>query len=138
MGKMKNKYFIIPLIVIVSFYIMLNLLGIHIVCYFKSLTGIPCPGCGLTRAYLALFKGNLSKAFFYHPLFIVPVIVLLYFIIPKFKNSKHNSIFVSAICIIFIGTYIVRMILFFPHTSPLDFDSNALFPKIITRVFGIK
>lgn len=134
MGKLNSKNVLIPLSVIICFYIMLNLLGIHIVCYFKALTGIPCPGCGLTRAYLALFKGNLTRALFFHPLFIVPAIVLIYLIIPKLRNSKYNNLFWSIICIIFIGTYIVRMLLFFPHTAPLDYDKNALIPKIITNI----
>jgi hypothetical protein len=41
---------------------------------FKQLTGLPCPGCGLTRAYQAAWKGNYAEAFSWHPLFwLVPV-----------------------------------------------------------------
>jgi hypothetical protein len=32
------------------------------VCIFKNLTGIDCPGCGLTRAFCALAKGGLTRA----------------------------------------------------------------------------
>jgi hypothetical protein len=40
--------------------------------------GIPCPGCGLTRATLALFRGELSAAIHFHPLVFVLTPVAAY------------------------------------------------------------
>lgn len=37
-------------------------------CPFKSLTGIPCPGCGTTRAALALARLDVAGAFVHYPL----------------------------------------------------------------------
>lgn len=37
-------------------------------CPFNMLTGLPCPGCGMTRAVNALLHGNWSQAITYHPL----------------------------------------------------------------------
>ncbi len=36
-------------------------------CLFRLFTGLYCPGCGGTRAVLALLSGNIRKSFFYHP-----------------------------------------------------------------------
>ena len=56
------------------FYLLLAALGHG--CPIRWLTGIPCPGCGLSRAYLALLSGNLKGAFAFHPLFwAVPLLV---------------------------------------------------------------
>jgi hypothetical protein len=33
--------------------------------------GIPCPGCGLTRATLALLRGDVASALHFHPLVFV-------------------------------------------------------------------
>ena len=38
------------------------------VCPFHALTGVPCPGCGSTRAVLALFRGDVAAAFGFNPL----------------------------------------------------------------------
>lgn len=38
------------------------------VCYFRFLTGLPCPGCGLTRSLEALWHGHLLLSLRYHPL----------------------------------------------------------------------
>jgi hypothetical protein len=37
-------------------------------CPSRCLFGIPCPGCGLTRATIALLRGELVAALRYHPL----------------------------------------------------------------------
>jgi hypothetical protein len=37
-------------------------------CPMASTLGVPCPGCGLTRATLALLRGEFSAAFRFHPL----------------------------------------------------------------------
>ena len=37
-------------------------------CPFHALTGVPCPGCGTTRAALALARGDVAAAFGWNPL----------------------------------------------------------------------
>ncbi|MCC7391607.1 DUF2752 domain-containing protein [Candidatus Sumerlaeota bacterium] len=48
-------------------------------CYMKSTTGIPCPGCGLTRSVTSVFHGHLPLAFQYNPfgLFVGALFALL-------------------------------------------------------------
>jgi hypothetical protein len=41
------------------------------VCPLAGVFGIPCPGCGLTRATLAFVRGDLRQAFTFHPLVLV-------------------------------------------------------------------
>ncbi len=42
--------------------------GLPSVCAFHHLTGLPCPGCGLTRAWVSMAHGQLVSAFVWHPL----------------------------------------------------------------------
>jgi hypothetical protein len=37
-------------------------------CLFRTVTGIPCPLCGLTRSFLSTARGRWRDAFLYHPL----------------------------------------------------------------------
>lgn len=36
------------------------------VCPLRSTTGIPCPGCGLTRSFVATAEGDVVRAFGFH------------------------------------------------------------------------
>ena len=37
-------------------------------CPFRLLTGLPCPGCGLTRSLVCLLHGDLAMSLAFHPL----------------------------------------------------------------------
>jgi len=44
------------------------ILGMPSPCPFFHLTGLPCPGCGLTRAFVCVAHGHWGEAFRWHPL----------------------------------------------------------------------
>lgn len=51
------------------------------ICVFRSVTGIPCPGCGLARSMVTAIHGGVAKSLEYHRLgFIVLVYLFLQFI----------------------------------------------------------
>ncbi len=37
-------------------------------CAFKTITGLPCPTCGVTRTIIALSRGDVDRALFFNPL----------------------------------------------------------------------
>ncbi|RMH23915.1 MAG: DUF2752 domain-containing protein [Candidatus Hydrogenedentota bacterium] len=37
------------------------------VCIFRYLFGTPCPGCGITRSFFALFAGDIYRAWMLNP-----------------------------------------------------------------------
>ncbi|NDI99164.1 DUF2752 domain-containing protein [Flavobacterium sp. LaA7.5] len=49
------------------------------VCFFKNITGIPCPSCGNTRSVLTLMKGNIKDAVLINPLGLIVAAILLVF-----------------------------------------------------------
>jgi hypothetical protein len=58
------------------------------VCPTATLFGIPCPGCGLTRATLALFRGDVAAALKFHPL----VFVLTPLVVGLTLNSAYQYV----------------------------------------------
>jgi len=36
-------------------------------CTFREITGVPCPGCGLTRSFISLGHGHMFEAWTYNP-----------------------------------------------------------------------
>lgn len=50
-----------------------------VLCLFRRLTGLPCPGCGLTRSWVYLMHGDLTHAFLsnpFGPLLVLAVLAL--------------------------------------------------------------
>ena len=45
-----------------------KILGFNSPCALFNFTGIPCPGCGLTRSFVCCGHGLWGEAFAYHPL----------------------------------------------------------------------
>jgi len=42
--------------------------GESTICLLRNWTGVPCPGCGVTRSIAALLRGDYAEAFILHPL----------------------------------------------------------------------
>ena len=71
-------------------------------CVIYEIFGIPCPGCGMTRAWLAILKLDFYKAFSYHFMFwSLPILYLCFLRDGKLFNKKNFNI--SFYTIIIIG-----------------------------------
>ena len=61
-------------------------------CPFKAVTGLPCPGCGMTRSALALMHGNFAQSLKYNAftgvLLVFWLIVAIGVTIPKIHRDK--------------------------------------------------
>ena len=100
---LKNKKnFILFMIGILIIFICLNK-DIGIPCIFYELTGLYCPGCGITRAFLSLLKLNIYQAFRYNMLVIIllPLLVvcLIYKVILKGNKKIPNTVWIFLLII---------------------------------------
>lgn len=123
---------------ITAAYIALELaLGGDVPCYFKATLGIPCPGCGLTRAFLSLLEGDPASAFFYHPLFFMAplvAIVVIFKDVASIKKLYRSQLFWWGLVALFLVQWAVRMVLCFPDRPPMDFNDNALLWKFVLLI----
>ena len=107
------------------------------VCLLQSVTGLPCPSCGSTRAVSALFQGDINRAFFWHPLIPVTIVclpVLAVFVFICRKRKKRPPIMNAAAIVIlalYLAVYIARMVLYFPHTEPMTVLGSSFLSRII-------
>lgn len=97
------KNILVLFILIAIFYIL------DIGCIFKKLSGLSCPGCGMTRAWLSFLKGDIGKAFYYHPLFwmiiVIPAITLIR---KRISDSLFNGILICCIVLLMV-CYLIRL-----------------------------
>jgi len=78
---LRNRKLLLALLVATA--IQLGLVSAHLPgwpCPFARVLGFPCPGCGLTRATLLLFRGEWRESIAFHafaPLFLVALTITL-------------------------------------------------------------
>ncbi|MBR5280191.1 MAG: DUF2752 domain-containing protein [Clostridia bacterium] len=105
----KGKLFFCALfaVVLILWYVLLGK------CLYVWLWGIQCPGCGMTRAYLALLHLDIKGAFSMHPMFwSVPILLAYYFFDGKlFKVKWLNNTLLVLIVAGFLINWLVRLCL---------------------------
>ena len=107
-SEIVRKDFLLSLLAM--FLLALVLFILDIGCPTRFLTGICCPGCGMTRAVMYLCKGDVAGAIHYHPLvFTLPIIVVL-FVFKDRINKKVLNIILITIIVLFISVYIIRLL----------------------------
>ena len=96
-------------------------------CPIKMSTGLPCPGCGITKSIVFMYDGNFTKSFYYHLFgpfafaFLVGIIIL--FSIEIFtKKSFSKSIFFNLKIAYFLAItlsiyHITRLIYFLSENN---------------------
>lgn len=108
-------------------------------CLFKNVWGIPCPGCGMTRAFLAVLKFDILKGFYYHPLFVLPVLIAVLYVVRNKRIGKlifaNNMLWISVL-IVTLSAWAIRLILLFPDIPPMDVNENAVFFKVLRFIFN--
>lgn len=93
--------------------------NIHIPCLFNKVTGYECPGCGVTRASLALLNGNFYQAFRYNMLiFIVTPLYVLHSIFEKAGLIKQRNIVMTTMLVLSALFFILRNTQKFSWLSP--------------------
>src|SRR3978361_1236161 len=104
-------------------------------CPLAGVLGIPCPGCGLTRATLALLHGDVRGAFHLHPMVFVltPVFACTagaaafgYVRGPRANaepkqwiSSRGATLLASALFVATIGVWVVRFFGYLGGPAPV-------------------
>ena len=134
MGIKLKKYRIFLIsIVFLTLIIVLYIFKIDI-CVSKLVFGVPCPGCGMTRAYVSLLKLNIHDAFFYHPLFFLISIILIVITRHKKINFSQQRIFLYSIVAMFIIVWVIRMFMYFPNVEPMKYNKKSLLYIVVSTL----
>ena len=101
-------------------------------CIFKNATGLPCPGCGLTRSGLALLRGQWQRSLYYHALLLPIVMIIALNAIGYLKKIKAKYLWV--IIVILFTYYFVRLGMYFPDKAPLDYQENNILSYLLKLI----
>ncbi|MDO8804941.1 MAG: DUF2752 domain-containing protein [Elusimicrobiota bacterium] len=76
-------------------YTLLSALPKTILCPFRALTGLPCPGCGMTHAFLALGRLDFAGAYSFNPLVFPLAALTVLFVAGRVPRSVRSGITVN-------------------------------------------
>lgn len=96
------------IIVIILFYFFMSMI-FDIGCPILWITGISCAGCGMTRAWISLLHLDFKTAFYYHPLFWLPAIMVVVYFLKSKLPKRVLSILSAGAIFLFLIIYILRM-----------------------------
>ena len=84
-------------------------------CMYKTILGIPCPGCGMSHALLAALRLDFGEAFRLHAMFwSMPLIFALILTNGKiFRKKWMNLALIIGIGAGFLANYVWQLVLFF-------------------------
>lgn len=73
-------YGILLILAGILYFIFCQGTGFAVPCFFHTITGLYCPGCGMTRCIIHLLSFQFQKAFFDHMAFFILLPLFLYFL----------------------------------------------------------
>ena len=110
LAKFTATVVVISLLGMTAMLIKLKISGLD--CLIKELTGLPCPTCGMTRAYKSLLRGEILMAFIYNPAFLTYPAAIVFCILTLI-SKKHKRLFaILFFLVIFIlfAVWFIRLI----------------------------
>lgn len=118
---------------IALFYAALESMGIT--CPIRYVTGISCPGCGMSRAWLSLLRLDWAGAFAFHPLFWTPPLAAALLFFRRRIPERLFRLGMGIMGALFVGVYFLR--LFAPEDTVVVFrPSQGLIGRIFFRAAG--
>ena len=116
---------------IVAFYLLLEALGIT--CPIKYLTGISCPGCGMSRALLSVLRLDFASAFHYHALWPLLFVLLPYYLYCRNKKIRMSRTVLGISVVLFLAYYFYR-ILYGDDTIAVFEPESGIIVSLIHRL----
>lgn len=123
-------------LVLVAAYLLFSEIFLRGICPLVLLTGFPCPGCGLTRAGIAMLRFRFREAWQMHPFIYAVAVYAVFYMAGRylFQKREQKGLRYVAIVLLLAGIlyYIVRMFFFFPGEPPMEYHRDNLLFHVLS------
>lgn len=110
--------------------VLIFLFGWH--CPFKWLTGIPCPGCGMTRALESLIHLDWKESLYWNAMLVPSLVMIPAALIVRPKSRKWCQGILMAWCVLMILYWIYRIL--FVFGSDPAFQVHGLLEELFSNL----
>ena len=106
------------------YFVITSILGYGIPCPIRLITGLQCPGCGVSRMLSSIIKLNFTDAFDYHPVLFtsLPFLAIIfsdilwqYIYYGKYQLRKWENVIMIAIIVCLVAFCIIRNVIIFRY-----------------------
>lgn len=107
----------------------------HAFCPSVFLFGLPCPGCGMTRAVFFFITGQFQRGMQMNPLGLLWILWAAYLVVMRYgfgKKAKGLMKAAGVIVVLMVAVYLYRMYCFFPGEPPISYTSGSLAERLIS------
>ncbi len=121
------------ILIFAAYYIIMHVV-FNAFCPLVLTTGLPCAGCGMTRAVFFMITGQFSRSFRLNPMALPVILFAAYSIFTRYilnKKVKGFKIGIIILCAGMLIAYIYRMVTVFPNRPPYVYTANNLMEKCI-------
>ncbi len=118
----------------IAAYYLITKMMFHAFCPMVIITGLPCPGCGMTRAALFFLTGQFERSLSLTPFILAWAVIGVYAAIMRYLAGKKSKILMPLIYLTIIGMflfYIYRMATQFPGDPPISYTGNNFLERLI-------
>lgn len=106
----------------------------HAFCPSVIVAGLPCPGCGMTRAVFFFATGQPVLGWRMNPLGILWLLLAIYFCVMRYglgRRAKGILQMGGVIIGLMILLYLYRMYLYFPGEPPISYTPGNLLERLL-------
>lgn len=106
----------------------------HAFCPSVIVAGLPCPGCGMTRAVLAFLTGEFERGMRMNPLGIAWILWAVCFAVMRYgfgKKPKGLMTAAGVIVVLMVAVYVWRMYLYFPGEPPISYTPGSILERMV-------
>ena len=109
-------------------------------CPLVIVTGLPCPGCGMTRAIFFFATGQFARGWQMNPLGILWLLLAVWFGVMRYGLGKKAKGVLQAggvlVCLMVL-LYAVRMYREFPGNPPVSYTPGNLLEQLVPGYRGM-
>jgi len=106
----------------------------HAFCPMVIVTGLPCPGCGVTRSIFCLLTGQISRSFVLSPFALFWILLGIWFVYERYvQGKKVKGIYplIGCLCVAMVVYYVYRMYTTFPSISPMIYTEDNVLNNLL-------
>lgn len=116
-------------ILVFFIYFLVGRKVLYSLCPMVVMTGFPCPGCGLTRAFFLVLRGDFAGAWKMHPFIYGVIFLVIWFGVRRYiqkKEVKSLGKWLIVLCVGMVIYYVYRMVRYFPGDAPMSYYYGSM------------